>query len=107
MIRAMAEGQRRFTSDPGPTMEKIRTITGIDDKLAQQIIKGVEWYEPQAQLEPRHPLSLAEPANFSRGATQYLKDRVEDPAMLAQLITKRGDIPAFIDNRPLRAAFPR
>jgi len=107
MIRAMAEGQKRYMSDPGPTMEKIRTITGIDDKLAQQIIKGVEWYEPQAQLDSKHPLSLAEPNNSSRGAAQYLKDRVEDPAMLAQLITKRGDIPAFIDNRPLRAAFSR
>ncbi|MBU6223505.1 MAG: NrtA/SsuA/CpmA family ABC transporter substrate-binding protein [Burkholderiales bacterium] len=107
MIRAMAEGQRRFAADPGPTMEKIRTITGIDDKLAQQIIKGVEWYEPQAQLDVRHPLSLAEPNNFGRGASQYLKDRVEDPAILAQLITKRGDIAAFIDNRPLNAAFVR
>jgi len=107
MIRAMAEGQKRFAKDPGPTLDKIRAITGLDDKLAQQIIKGVEWYEAQSQLDSRHPVSLAEPRNFSLGASQYLKERVEDPAMLAQLISKRGDISMFLDNRPLKAAFSR
>lgn len=104
MIRAMGEGQKRFASDPGPTMDKIRSVTGIDDKLARQIIKGVDWYDPRSQLDSRHPVSFAEPANFSRGIAQYLKERVEDPAFSAQLISKRVDIAAFIDNRPLKAS---
>ena len=104
MLRAMAEGQKRFASDPGPTLDKIKSITGIELPLAQQIIKGVEWYTLQNQLEPDHPLSMANPANLAKGAGQVLKDRIEEPALWGQMITKRGNIAEFLDNRPLKFA---
>lgn len=104
MLRAMADGQKRFAAEPGPTLERIKTVTGIELPLAQQIIKGVEWYTLADQLDPGHPLSMADPANHAKGAAQVLKDRVEEPALWGQMITKRGDITAFLDNRPLKAA---
>jgi ABC-type nitrate/sulfonate/bicarbonate transport system substrate-binding protein len=104
MMRAMADGQKRFASEPGPTMEKIKSITGIDAALSAQIIKGVEWYTLQNQLEPGHPLSMADPANYAIGAGQVLKDRVEEPALWGQMITKRGNITEFLDNRALKLA---
>lgn len=107
MLQAMAEGQRRFATEPGPTLEKIKTITGIDTPLAQQIIKGVEWCTLQNLLDAAHPLSMAEPSNLAKGAAQVLKDRVEEPALAGQLITQRGNIPQFLDNRPLKLALGR
>ena len=104
MLRAMADGQKRFASDPGPTLDKIKSITGIELPLAQQIIKGVEWYTLQNQLEPDHPLSMANPANLAKGAGQVLKDRIEEPALWGQMIVKRGNIAEFLDNRPLKLA---
>lgn len=104
MLRAMAEGQRRFATEPGPTMEKIKSITGIETALAQQIIKGVEWYTVASQMEANHALSMADPANLAKGAGQVLKDRVEEPALAGQMITKRGNIPEFLDNRALKLA---
>jgi len=104
MLRAMAEGQRRFASEPGPTMEKIKSITGIETALAQQIIKGVEWYTVPGQMDANHPLSMADPANLGKGAGQVLKDRVEELALAGQMITKRGNITEFLDNRALKLA---
>ncbi len=33
-----------------------------------------------------------------------LKDKVEEPALWGGMITKRGNIPEFLDNRPARIA---
>jgi ABC-type nitrate/sulfonate/bicarbonate transport system substrate-binding protein len=107
MLKAMAEGQQRFASEPGPTMDKIKSITGIDTALSQQIIKGVEWYTLQSQMDANHPLSMADPANLAKGAGQVLKDRVEELALAGQMITQRGNIPQFLDNRPLKMALGR
>lgn len=104
MLRAMAEGQARYPTDPSPTMEKIKSITGIELGLAQQIIKGVEWYTLQSQFDPAHPVSMADPANHAKGAGQVLKDRVEEPALWGQMITKRGNITEYLDNRAIRFA---
>jgi sulfonate transport system substrate-binding protein len=104
MLRAMAEGQKRFGSEQGPTMEKIRAVTGIDPALSAQIVKGVEWYSLADHLDPAHPLSMADPANHTRGAGQVLKDRVEEPAIWGQMITQRGNITQFLDNRAVRLA---
>ena len=107
MLRAMAEGQKRFTADSEPTLEKIKSVAGIERSLATQIIKGVEWYTLQNQLEPNFPLSLADPLDHAKGAAGILKDRVEEPALWGQMITKRGNITEFIDNRPARYALDK
>lgn len=104
MLKAMAEGQKRFATEPGPTLDRIKTITGIEMPLIQQIIKGVEWYTLADQLDPNHPLSLADPANHAKGAGQVLKDRVEEPALWGQMITKRGNITEYLDNRAVKLA---
>ncbi len=104
MLRAMAEGQKRFAADPGPTMAKVRSVTGIDPALSEQIVKGVEWYTVQSQFDPAHPVSMADPANHTKGAGQVLKDRVEEPALWGKMIAKRGNITEYLDNRPIRIA---
>jgi len=104
LLRAMAEGQKRFSADPEPTLEKVRSVAGIERPLATQSIKGVEWYTLQNQLDPGFALSLADPANHAKGAAAILKDRVEEPALWGQMITKRGNITEYIDNRAVRYA---
>ena len=104
MLRAFSEGQRRFAKDPEPTLAAIKTTTGIDRPLAMQIIKGVEWYTLENQIEPGFPASLADTTNMKTGAAAILKDKVEEPALWGGLITKRGNITEFLDNRPARSA---
>lgn len=104
MFKAMAAGQQRFATDPNPTMARIKEVAGIELPLQTQIIKGVEWYTLADQLEPNHPLSMADPANHAKGAGQVLKDRVEEPALWGQMITQRGNVTQFLDNRALKLA---
>jgi len=104
LLRALAEGQKRFAADPEPTLEKIRAVTGIDRALTTAIIKGVEWYTIDDQLRPDFTFSLSDPADHTKGAAAILKDRVEEPALWGQMITRRGNITEFLDNRPLRSA---
>ncbi len=104
LIRAMGEGHKRFAADPAPTLARIKEITGIELPLQQQIIKGVEWYTAADQLDPNHALSMADPANHAKGAGQVLKDRVEEPALWGKMITQRGNITQFLDNRALKLA---
>ena len=107
LIKVMAEAQKRFATDPEPTLEKIRQVTGIERPLAQQLIKGIEWYSLDNQLDPEHVMSLADPANHRKGAPALVKDKVEEPAMWGGVITKRGNVTEFFDNRPVRAALGR
>jgi ABC-type nitrate/sulfonate/bicarbonate transport system substrate-binding protein len=104
LLRALREGQRLFQKDPEPTLAAIQRITGIERPLATQLIKGVEWYTLEQQLDPDATASLADPSNMKKGAAAFLKDKVEDMAIWGGIITKRGDIPAFLDNRPARFA---
>lgn len=104
MMRAMREGQKRFAADPEPTLATIKTTTGIDRPLATQIIKGVDWYTLENQIEPGFQASLADPSNSKTGAAAMLKEKVEEPALWGGMIAKRGNIPEFLDNRPARFA---
>lgn len=104
MLRALADGQKRFATDPEPTIEKIRSVTGIDRPLATAIIKGVEWYSLEDQLRPDFAMNLVDPADHTKGAAAVLKDRVEEPALWGQMIAKRGNITDYLDNRPLKLA---
>jgi ABC-type nitrate/sulfonate/bicarbonate transport system substrate-binding protein len=104
MLRALAEGQKRFATDPEPTIEKIRSVTGIDRPLATAIIKGVEWYTLEDQLKPGFAMNLVDPADHAKGAAAILKDRVEEPALWGQMITRRGNITDYLDNRPVKYA---
>jgi hypothetical protein len=104
MLRALAEGQKRFATDPEPTIEKIRSVTGIDRPLATAIIKGVEWYTLEDQLRPDFAMNLVNPADHTKGAAAVLKDRVEEPALWGQMIAKRGNITDYLDNRPVKHA---
>lgn len=104
MLRAMREGQRRFEKDQEPTLATIKSVTGIDRPLAMQLIKGVEWYTLESQLDPDNPASLADPANLKKGAAALLRDKVEEPALWGGMITKRGNVTEFLDNRAVRFA---
>lgn len=107
MLRALAEGQKRFATDPEPTIEKIRSVTGIDRPLATAIIKGVEWYSLEDQLRPDFAMNLVDPADHTKGAAAVLKDRVEEPALWGQMIAKRGNITDYLDNRPVKHALDK
>ncbi len=107
MMRAMREGQKRFAADPEPTLASIKSVTGIDRPLAMQLIKGVEWYSLEQQLDPEAAASLADPTNLKKGAAAFLKDKVEDQALAGGIIAKRGNIAEFLDNRPARFALGR
>ena len=104
MLRVLAEGQKMYAKDPEPTLNAIKTIAGVERPLATQIIKGVEWYTLENQLEPDFLVSLADPANHAKGAAALLKSKVEGPAMWGKVIEKTGNITQFIDNRPARFA---
>jgi len=104
MLRALAEGQTRFATDPEPTIEKIRSITGIDRALVTAIIRGVQWYTLDDQLRPDFAMNLVNPAEHTKGAAAILKDRVEEPALWGQMIAKRGNITDYLDNRPVKHA---
>lgn len=104
MLRALADGQKRFATDPEPTIEKIRSVTGIDRPLATAIIKGVEWYTLEDHLKPDFAMNIVNPADHTKGAAFILKDRVEEPALWGQMITKRGNITSYLDNRPAKYA---
>lgn len=104
MMRAMREGQKQFASDAEPTLATIKNITGIDRPLAMQIIKGVDWYTLENQIESGFQASLANPSDFKTGAAAMLKNKVEEPALWGGMITKRGNIPEFLDDRPARFA---
>lgn len=104
MLRAMAEGQKRFATDQEPTIEKIRSVTGIDRPLAAAIIKGVEWYTLEDHLKPDFAMNIVNPADHTKGAAFILKDRVEEPALWGKMIAKRGNITEYLDNRPAKYA---
>jgi len=104
MLRAFREGQRRFEKDPEPTLAAIKAATGIERPLAMQLIKGTDWFTLENQIDPEFSASLADPANLKKGAASILKDKVEEPALWGGLITKRGNITEFLDNRPARFA---
>jgi sulfonate transport system substrate-binding protein len=104
LLRALAAGQKRFASEQDRTLDKIKAVTGIDRPLATAIIKGVEWYSLEDQLKPDFAMSLLDPADHSKGAAAVLKDRVEEPALWGHMISKRGDITGYLDNRPLKFA---
>jgi ABC-type nitrate/sulfonate/bicarbonate transport system substrate-binding protein len=104
MLRAFREGQRRFEKDPESTFAAIKTATGIERPLATQLIKGTDWFTLENHLDPEFWASMADPANHKKGAASILKDKVEEPALWGGLITKRGNITEFIDNRPARFA---
>jgi ABC-type nitrate/sulfonate/bicarbonate transport system substrate-binding protein len=104
MLRAFDEGQRRYAKDPEPTLAALKSTAGIDRALSMQIIKGVDWSTVASQIDPDTPFSLADPANLKKGAAAVLKDKVEEPALWGGMITKRGNIPEFLDNRPAKFA---
>jgi ABC-type nitrate/sulfonate/bicarbonate transport system substrate-binding protein len=104
MLRAFDEGQRRYARDPEPTLAALKSTAGIERALSLQIIKGVEWTNSESQINPDSPFSLADPTNLKKGAPAILKDKVEEPALWGGMITKRGNIPEFLDNRPARSA---
>lgn len=104
MLRAFDEGQKRYAKDPEPTLATIKNTAGIERALSLQIIKGVDWYTVVSQIDPESPFSLAEPANLKKGAGAVLKDKAEEPALWGGMITKRGNITEFLDNRPARFA---
>lgn len=104
MMRAMREGQARYAKDPEPTLASIKTITGIDRPLAAQLIKGVDWYTLEQQLAPDAPASMADPTDQKKGAAAIIRQKVEDLALEGGLITKRGNIAEYLDNRAARAA---
>jgi sulfonate transport system substrate-binding protein len=104
MLRAFDEGQKRYAKDPEPTLTALKNTAGIERALSLQIIKGVDWSNSQSQTEPNSPFSLADPANHAKGAAAILKDKVEEPALWGGMITKRGNITEFLDNRPVKVA---
>ena len=104
MMRAMGEGQQRFAKDPEPTLNSIKSIAGIDRPLATHLIKGVQWYTLEQQLSADGPANLADPADHTKGAAGILRQKVEDLALEGGLITRRGNITEFLDNRAARAA---
>ena len=104
LLRAMAEGQKRFAANPEPTLEKIKSLTGVDRPLATLLIKGLDWYSLDDQLKQGFTMSLANPADHTTGAAAYLKDKVEEPALWGKMITARGNITEYLDNRPLQSA---
>jgi len=104
MLRAFDEGQKRYARDPEPTLGAITKIAGIERPLSLQIIKGVDWSTVQSQVDPNGPFSLADPSNHTKGAAGILKEKVEDIALWGGMITKRGNITEFLDNRPVKAA---
>lgn len=104
MLRALADGQTRFATDAEPTIEKIRSVTGIDRALITAIIKGVEWYTLADHLKADFGMNVVDPADHTKGAAAVLKDRVEEPALWGQMITKRGNITNYLDNRPVKYA---
>ena len=104
MLRAFDEGQRRYAKDQEPTLAAITKIAGIERALSVQIIKGVDWSTVQSQVDPNGPFSLADPSNHSKGAALILKEKVEEIALWGGMITKRGNITEFLDNRPIKVA---
>lgn len=104
MLRAFDEGQRRYAKDPEPTLAAITKIAGIERPLSLQIIKGVDWSTVQSQVDPNGPFSLADPSNHTKGAAAILKEKVEDIALWGGMITKRGNITEFLDNRAVKIA---
>jgi len=104
MLRAFDEGQKRYAKDPEPTLGAITKIAGIERALSLQIIKGVDWTTAQSQIDPGTPFSLADPSDHAKGAAAMLKDKVEEPALWGGMITKRGNITEFLDNRPVKVA---
>jgi len=104
MLRAFDEGQKRYAKDPEPTLAAITKIAGIERALSLQIIKGVDWTTAQGQIDPSTPFSLADPSDHAKGAAAMLKDKVEEPALWGGMITKRGNITEFLDNRPVKVA---
>jgi hypothetical protein len=104
MLRAFDEGQKRYAKDPEPTLAAITKIAGIERPLSLQIIKGVDWSTVQSQVDPNGPFSLADPSNHTKGAAAILKEKVEDIALWGGMITKRGNITEFLDNRPVKVA---
>ena len=104
MLRAFDEGQKRYAKDPEPTLAAITKIAGIERALSLQIIKGVDWTTAQNQIDPGAPFSLADPSDHAKGAAAMLKNKVEEPALWGGMITKRGNITEFLDNRPVKVA---
>jgi taurine transport system substrate-binding protein len=104
MLRAFAEGQRRYPKDPEPTLSAIQKIAGIDRELSLQIIKGCDWFTVANHVDPEFLMSMADPSNAKKGAAAVILDRVEEPALWGGMITKRGNVAEYLDNRPVRLA---
>ena len=69
--------------------------------------KGGGWYSAGQQLSAVHVMSMANPADPTRGAAGLIKSKVEGPALWGNVIAKAGDASGFFDNRPLRMALGR
>jgi ABC-type nitrate/sulfonate/bicarbonate transport system substrate-binding protein len=104
MLRAFAEGQRRYPKDPERTLSTIQKIAGIDRELSLQIIKGCDWFTVENHLDPEFLMSMANPTDTKKGAAAVILDRVEEPALWGGMITKRGNVAEYLDNRPVRLA---
>lgn len=64
----------------------------------------MQWYTLEQQLSADGPANLADPADHTKGAAGILRQKVEDLALEGGLITRRGNITEFLDNRAARAA---
>ncbi len=106
LLRAFAEGQRRFAKDREPTLKEIKTSAGIERDLAIRLIEGTVWYTLEDQLDPKSPVSMAEPGNLQQGLGKQLKE-IQEIALWGKVIEKPGDIAGFIERRPAKFALSR
>ena len=70
MLRAFDEGQKRFAKDPEPDAGSDQVMAGIDRRSRCRSSRASTGYS-QSRSDPESAVSLADPANHSKGAAGF------------------------------------
>lgn len=97
LFLAFNEGWEMYRRDPKKTLAAIKEYTGVDQKLALQIIDGVKWYSLQDQSAAKSEASLSDPKNSNAGLGKTL-NWIETNALAAGLMEKKGNPTTFLND---------